>query len=566
MEGISRRDIMAISRSDRANETSRLSDLRDEYDSRETANLKKKNAEIKRNQKKHQEELQETRSSYENKINDMQSKFYERLSDRDRSHQKQIEDVRSVYASQLRKKMEDSQSERNQLTENYESEKQHRNKINESQKNLVQRKFNDEIAKRNEQIDTLHQSSRANLQKTLSERNEKMRAAHDKEKSTLVEANQNEQQKSYDERTKLRRYYDSEIGNYKKTNQRENENWASKYSNTVQTLNSQYSDEIKVRDELLKQEVGKARDRFEDKYAALEERLNGNNDSFRDNVDGKLSNQIRSKDNEIYTLKNRMYVDKLNQKKMDGIEKQHIVGDYEKKLGIYERNLNEQRDVLKDVNDKRISKVNQTHSEVLQEATLRSRVNQALTDEKHRQDRNAIQEQNKNDLFNVKNAAEKRVDTIQRLATESEGRITNYYDEYLDQMKEGYIDKIFEQREKHDKDLANLTNIMSEKFRKLKMTYEQRLDRTTRGFEEKLARLNDEHSKEIKSLAKQNEAAMSEKNKAIVNTRTEVEDKYENKIKTLQEQYRAQVDRMNDRHQEDMKQLSIKMQNYSRKA
>lgn len=557
---------MAISRSDRANETSRLADLKDEYDSRESANLKKKNAEIKRNQKKHQDELQETRSSYENKINDMQSKFYERLNDRDRTHQKQIEDVRGVYASQIRKKMEDSQNERGVLTEKYESEKQHLGKINESQKSLAQRKFNDEISKRNEQIDSLHQSSRENLQKTLAERNDKMRAAHDKEKGVLVEANQNEQQKAYDERAKLRRYYESEIGNYKKTNQRENEDWASRYSNTVQTMNSQYSDEIKVRDEMLKQEVGKVRNRFEDKYTALEERLNGSSDSFRDSVDEKLNNQIRSKDNEIYTLKNRMYVDKLNQKKMDGVEKQHIVDDYEKKLGIYERNLNDQRDALRDVNDKRMLKVNQANSDVVQEATLKSRVTQALSDEKHRQDRSAIQEQNRNELFNVKNAAEKRVDIIQRIANENEGRITDYYDEYLDRMKEGYIEKIFEQREKHDKDLANLTNIMGDKFRKLKTTYEQRLDRTTRGFEEKLARLNDEHSREIKSIGRQNEAVMSEKNKAIVNTRVEVEDKYESKIKTLQEQYRAQVDKMTERHQEDIKELSVKMQNYSRKA
>lgn len=566
MKGISRRDIMAISRSDRANETNRLSELKDEYDSRETATLKKKNAEIKRNQTKHQEELKETRATYENKINDMQSKFLERLNDTDRSHQRQIENVRGVYASQLRKKMEESQNERERLTENYKSEKQHQNTINESQKNTTQRKFNEEINKRNEQIDDLHQSSRENMQKTLAERNEKMRAAHEKEKSVLVQANQDEQQKSYDERTKLRRYFDSEIGKHKKANQRENENWASKYSNTVQAMNSQYSDEIKVRNEMLKQEVNKARNRFEDKYAALEERLNGSNENFRDNVDEKLNNQIQTKDNQIYALKNRMHVDKLNQKKMDGIEKQHIVDDYEKKLGIYERNLNEQRDALKEVNDKRISKATQTHSDILQKTTLKNRVAQALSDEKHRQDRNAIQEQNKNDLFNVKNAAEKRVDTIQRLANESEGRITNYYDDYLGQMKEGYIEKIFEQREKHDKDLANLTNTMGEKFRKLKLSYEQRLDRTTRGFEEKIARLNEEHSKEMKSITKQNEVAMSEKNKAIVNARSEVEDKYENKIKTLQEQYRGQVDRMKERHHEDMKELSLKMQNYSRKA
>lgn len=566
MESVSRRDIMAISRSDRANETSRLAELKDEYETRETANLKKKNAEIKRNQQKHQEELKQTRSSYENKINDMEGKFYERLTDRDRNHQKQIEDVRGVYASQLRKKMEDSQNERDLLTENYESEKRHQAKVNESQRDLTMRKFNDEISKRDEQIDDLHQSSRANVQETLTKQNTKMRQAHDKEKRLLVENVENDKQKAYDERGKLRRYYESEIGKYKKTNQRENDNWASKYSSTVQALNNQYSDDLKVRNEMLKQEVGKARDRFEDRYAALEERMIGSGDSFRENVDEKLNNQVRAKDNEIYRLKNRMYAEKLGQQKMDGIEKQHIVDSYEKKLDIYERNINDQRDALKEVNDKRIAKVSQTGSDILQEQTLRSRIGMALSNEKHRQDRAAIQEQHQNDMFNIKNSTEKRIDTIQRLSNANEGRLVDYYEDYLDQMKNGYIEKVFEQREKHEKEIANLTGQMGEKFRKLKANYEQRLERTAKVMEDKLARLKDDHEKEMKTFVRQSEAAMSEKNKAIVTTRNEVQTKYEDKIKTLQEQYRAEIDRMTDLHQEDIKQLSVKMQNYSRKA
>ncbi|MBL7543776.1 MAG: hypothetical protein JNL11_08160 [Bdellovibrionaceae bacterium] len=558
--------MMAISRSDRAQETSRLADLKDEYENRETSNLKKKNAEIKRNQKKHTDELKETSANYENKINDMQKKFHERLTDRDRDHQKQIEDVRGVYASQLRKKMEDSQSERARLTETYESEREHQSKSTGSQKNLMSRRFNEAMSEKSEQIDNLHQKSRAELQETLEARTKKLRAAQEKEKMYLTNSAEDERLKAYNERDKLRRFYENEVSTQKKDNKRDNEDWSNKYSMTVQTLNSQYGDELAVRDELLQQEVNRTRERFDKKYNDLEQRLVGGNDKFREGIDERYNNQVRVKDSEIHRLKNRMYVDQINQKKKDGIEKQHIVDDYEKKIGIYEGNMEEQRGVFKDINDKRIEKINTTHSNILQEKNLRNRVEQSLANEKHRQDRSAIQEQNRNELFNSKNAAEKRIGTIQRLAHESEGRIVSYYDEYLDAMKDGYLEKVFEQREKHDKDLNNLTGIMGEKFRKLKQTYEQRLDRTTRGFEEKIAKLNDEHAKEMKSVSKQNEAVMSEKNKAIVNTRNEVEDKYENKIKDLQDQYKAQVDRMNDRHQEDLRAMAVKMQNYSRKA
>lgn len=557
---------MAISRSDRAKETSRIADLKEEFDSRETSTVKKKNSEIKRNQKKHEAELKETREAYENKISDMQNKFYDRLSERDVNHQKQIEDVRGVYTSQMRKKMEDSQGERDRLIDNYESEKSHQAKVTESQKELLQRKANDEIQVRNQKIDNLLQEGSANLQETLKERTDKMRASHEKDKGILVNSAQDDKQKAYNERAQLRRYYEAELGKEKRNSRTQNDNWSEKYSNTVQSMNSQYGEDLQVRDDVLKAEVDKNRNKFDQKFEKLEQHLSGNSDSFRNNMDEKVNGQLRSKDNEIYRLKNRMYVEQRNQKKLDGLEKQHIVDGYEEKLGIYEDNMNDQRAAFKDINDKRIDKLNASHSDILQEKTLRNRVEQSLTNEKHRQDRQAIIEQQKNDLYNIKAAAEKRVDMIQKLANDNEGQIVGYYDEYLDQLKEAYLGKVFEQREKHDKELANLTNLMGDKFRKLKQTYEQRLDRVTKTHEEKLARVNDEHAKEMKSVAKQSEMTISEKNKAIVNTRNEVEDKYENKIKTLQEQYQQQVDKLSDRHQEDLREMSVKIQNYSRKA
>lgn len=557
---------MAISRSDRAKETSRIADLKDEFDSREASTVKKKNAEIKRNQKKHEAELKETRQAYENKISDIQNKFYERLSDRDVGHQKQIEDVRNVYASQMRKKMEDAHGERDRLIDNYESEMDHQAKTTQMQKDILQRNANDEIQARNEKIDELHQEGRSNLQQTVKERTDKMRAAHDRDKKILMETALDERQKAYNERSQLRRFYEGEMDTLKKNNQRQNDNWSDRYSNTIQAMNDQYGEEMQIRDEMLKAEVGKNRNRYEQKYEKLEDRLNGQSGSFRANIEEKVDGQIRSKDNEIYRLKNRMYVDQINQRKRDGVEKQHIVDDYEKKLGIYEKNMNEQRDIFKGINDKRIAKLNETHSDIIQDQTLRSRMGQNLVNEKHRQDREVILEQQRNELFTTKNAAEKRVDTIQKLANENEAKIVSYYDEYLDLLKEAYLDKVFEQREKHDKDLAGLTSIMGDKFRKLKQTYEQRLERMTRSHEEKLAKVNDEHVKTMKSTMKQSEAVISEKNKAIVNTRNEVEDKYESKIKVLQEQYQQQVQRLNDRHQEDLRDMSVKMQNYSRKA
>ena len=515
---------MPISRSDREQQTSRLADLKDEYDTREGETVKKKNAEIKRNQKKHDEELKETREAYESRINDMQGKFYERLTDQDRDNQKKIEDVRSVYASQMRKKMEDTQGEKTRVSDTYEAEKSHQAKVVEGQKKEIKQKFSNEIAVRDQAINDLHESSRQSLQDTLATRERKMRTAHEKDKNVLVANNMEERQKAADEKMMLKRYYSGEVDGYKKENQRQKVDSDSRFMTTVQSLNQQHSEDVQVRDELLQNEVSKTREKFDDKYTALEDRMIGEGDSFRNNIEERYGDQARSKDSEIYRLKNRMYVEQINQQKRDGIEKEHIVGDYEKRLGIYEQNLNDQRGAFKAVNDKNIETLTKNNEKVLMSNSMTSRVAQNMAEEKHRQDRTAIQEQGKNDLFNMQHATEKRVDTIQKISNDKETQIANYYDSYLDTMKGGYMEKLFDQREKHQKDLSSLNEVMNDKFRKLKQTYELRLDRTTGGYEDKLAKLKDDHAKEIKSITKFNELAISDKNKSIDTAKNEVED------------------------------------------
>ncbi len=558
--------MMPISRSDREQQTSRLADLKDEYDTREGETVKKKNAELKRNQKKHNEELKETKEAYESRMNDMQGKFYERLTDQDRDNQKKIEDVRSVYASQMRKKMEDTQGEKERVVDTFESEKSHQAKVVEGQKKEIKQKFSDELAVRDQAINDLHKSSRQTMQSTLATRERKLRAAYEKDKNILVAGGLEERQKAADEKMMLKRYYSGEVDGYKKQNQRQKADSDNRFMTTVQSLSQQHSEDVQTRDELLQNEVSKTREKFNDRYAALEDRMMGEGDSFKNNIEERYSDQARSKDAQIYGLKNKMYVEQINQQKRDGMEKDHIVGDYEKKIGIYEQNLNEQKDAFKAINDKNIDAVNKNNAKVLMGNSMTSRIAQNMAEEKHRQDRTAIQEQGKNDLFNMQHATEKRVDTIQKISNDKETQIANYYESYLDTMKEGYMEKLFDQREKHQKDLSSLNEVMNDKFRKLKQTYEQRLDRTTGGYEDKLAKMKDDHAKEIKTITKFNELNLSEKNKSIDTAKNEVEDKYENKIKNLQEQYRVEMERMNDRHQEDMKSLSVKLQNYSRKA
>ena len=125
---------MSVTRADRAQDTSRITDLREEYENRETQAEKKKSLEIKRNQKKHQDELKDVKQTYEDKISNLQEKYADKLNETEQKHQKQISDVRSLYLNQLKNKMEEASTEKKVLNDNYQMEAETQGKINESQK------------------------------------------------------------------------------------------------------------------------------------------------------------------------------------------------------------------------------------------------------------------------------------------------------------------------------------------------------------------------------------------------------------------------------------------------
>lgn len=557
---------MSISRADRVSETNRIADMREDYEERQVQTEKRKNAEIKRNQKKHQEELKQVKESYEAKIGDLQDKFSDKMTDREQKHQKDIADVRSVYLNQLKNKMEDAQSERKALTENYEMEQESQKRINEGQKELLNKKHAEEIAKRDQNINGLHEKTRADLQETVGERSRKLQASYDKGLKTLSKKLQEDQEKHFKERNDIRSFYEEQNEALKKKNENDNANWSNKYSNTVLSLNQQYAEDAQEKSEILKQEVANNREKYNQKLKEFQEDVLGGNDNFKNTIDERYNKQVKAKDFEINRLKTRMNVEQAKLQKRNDLEKKNVINDYEKRQNALEGTVEEQRETLLALNGQRIDKVNKQNLNQLSELNKRYKMDQDLVAEKHRQDRAAMEEMHKNEKFNMESTTEKRIDAIQKVSDTKEAKLISYYDEYLDLLKESYLEKVYEQREKHDKDLNQLNSIYSDKFRKLKSLYENKLEKTSSDYESKIADLKDNHEKEKKSLKVQFENKISDKDKETKMTLSTSEQKYEGKIKTIQEQYENQLDKVNDRHQEELKKMSTRMQNYSRKA
>ncbi|MCK6598049.1 MAG: hypothetical protein L6Q37_06765, partial [Bdellovibrionaceae bacterium] len=426
---------MAVTRADRAQDTSRITDLRDEYENRETQAEKKKSLEIKRNQKKHQDELKDVKQTYEDKISNLQEKYADKLNETEQKHQKQISDVRSLYLNQLKNKMEEANTEKKVLNDNYQMEAETQDKINESQKELLKKRFQEEIAKRDDNINSLHEKTRVGLQESVNTRSRKLQEAYNKELNTLKGNQEIERERFLKEKADSKDFYKSQISDLNKTKERQNTNWENKFSNAIEALGQQYSENDQVKQEIMQEELHRNKEKFDQKYEKLENRVLQANDTFRDSVDDRYNNQVRSRDAEINKLKNRMYVDQANLSKRKDLEKKNIIGEYEKRQANIEDMMDQQRESLKLVNNERIDKVINTNSKFNNELQKRTKIEQNLVNEKHRQDRAALTELHRNETFNIENSSEKRIDTIQKIANNKETKLVNYYDEYLDQMR-----------------------------------------------------------------------------------------------------------------------------------
>jgi hypothetical protein len=556
----------SISATDRARQDEQIRQTREEYENREAEGNKRKKAEVQQLQKRHGEEVESIKDSYENRIAELKDRNRETINQRDVDNNRKIEDLRGLYRESLRNKMEDSESTRKAQKASFDGTLKKQKEISESQKGNLVNQLNSEVETRDRVFQENLAENRDKARESIEHNKQKLTAAHEKEKNTILDSHSETlQNKSRTER-EMRKSYEGRLRDSERMRSADNARWSQKFADNVENSKDSYGANLEMKQEIMDAERNSLRDKYQNALDKKSQSMDETNDQFRDTVNERVNTQVRSRDSKIQNLSSRLNNEISKNERLRGIERRNLTEAYEKRLSLSEERREDTVDHMKDINNERVEKIIDNSQKLLRNVDRENKSQVGIMNSRHREDREALLTTHKDQIAQVNGTAEERIRKTQDIALKNQDRMGKYYDESLETMKDNYLARVEVQREQASQTTAAQNKLMTERFRSMEQTYGNRMEQLVKGYEDKLAKLTDDHQTEIKRMEKLYGQRLEEQGKASKMEKDSNAMKYESRIAQLNESHTDQLDRMNRRHQEDMQNLAVKMNSYSKKA
>lgn len=555
----------SISSSDRARYDEQLSRIRDEYDKKEAENTKKKNAEIKRLEERHGNELANVKDSYENRIAELKDRNRQTLNEKDFANNRKIAEVRQAYQDSLKSKTEESYQSRQALRNSYEGALTKQQQVSDSQQASLRNQMQDEISLRDARFSQMASETQQKSKESIQNLSRRLNESHGKERDVLVQGFAETQSGRERQATEVRKSLESRLKDSERQRELDNSKWSQKYTDTVISKSEEYSDNLNIKQQLLDAQRGELKNKYDTALAEKQSQIDVQHENFKDSVNERLNSQIRSRDSKIARLNSKLNNEVSKNDRLRGIERRNLTNAYEDRLSLAELQRDSGIQQLKQLNDERIGKVQDKNDQILRtrDRDFKSQVSSMKA--RHREEREMLAQQHKDQVSQISNNAEGRVQKILDLTNRNSNELGKYYTESLDVVKSNYENRMDVYREKTVNDQVATHKVMSERFRNMETSFNQKLNQTVKTYENKLAQMQDEHSKQMTRLEKMHSERTTDRDKAGRMQQETLAMKYEAKLAQLNEAHQQQIDRMNRRHEVDMQNLANKV-SYSRKA
>ena len=557
---------MSVSGTDRARFNQRLTETREEAEEREAKLLLRKNEQLKRAEQRHQKELARLNDSYRNQLSSIREQQMETLSERDSDYQAGTERLRKQYSNQIQKKYENSDLEKSQIKDNYENRIAKQKEISEMQKENLLTKQKAEIKNRDSSLTEISTRSQEKMKQAIDNNSKRMRNAHEKEMVALRASREKQLRDAELEKLRTRDAFEGQVDSEKAKNEYQEANWRTKYNALYEKAFDPDNSEGPTRSQMLKAELENIENRYSKKYEQKANQMEENRNAFEQTVSNRVNNQVKSRDLKIATLQNKVAKQAVDDRRLRSMEQKNLTNAYEDKIGDLENQKSQIQEVMQDLNAERIGKMKQQNEGVLRMATTDYRSQAQIEKARNQEYINQLELMQNENLDRVQTRAESRVEKLERTTNQTTQKLTEFFNESIDLNRDGFERKIVDQREKNLQLQSQNQKMMSEKFRKLEKSFTQRLDSAVETYETKLQEMKDRHEKEIRSVMNQEKIKSQDREKGHRTERDSLEMKYESKLAMIQEQHQEQLDRIQSRHQQDMRDLAVKMNQYKRKA
>lgn len=557
---------MAVNATERRGYDERIRQTREESEEKEADLVARQRAEMKRLEKRHQDEIRKITESYQNQLEEAQGRNRETLSERDVKHRKDVDDMKDMYLSQLRKKMEENAVQRRELETSYKNQLDKQKQVSDVKFNHSSNLHEAEMDKRDQELADAIQKAREGMREGIEHNRDGLNDAHEKERRLLVQGRDEALMAKDKEKKEIQKGLRNELAAQKRRNRDNDEMWREKYASTVRDLNENYGENIESHRQLLREAVDDIHGRYQDKLDQKRDELERGSEQFKEDVADRQNTQIRSRDNKIQDLKSKLNLQKVDDARRRGIENRNLTRAYEARYGDLEKQKTEASEAWRELADHRVDTMREKNLDLNRRSERIHRSETAIANARNREDRRAVTELHKDQMETLKNSTDKRIVSIQKTAQQNNKDMADYFDASLDTMKERYAEKVDEQRESHIDEQGKTASVFTGKYREMESKYQKRLEQLAGKYEDKITQLKENQKKEKKMLVDGYESKLAEGRRSQKFEKEAVEQKYESKLALIDEKHQDEVDRINKKHEEDMKNVALRMQNYSRKA
>jgi hypothetical protein len=557
---------MAVSAADRARQSERISQTREEAEEREAKLLKRKNEQLKRAEQRHQQEISRLNEAYKNQLGEVREEQRNTLNEREKDHQEDISSLRKNYTGTLQKKMESSETDKKAIRETYQGEIDKQKVVSKSQRQNLIEKQKRELAKRDEDVANTTLHARGKMKEAIEDSSRRLREAHDKEINVFKTRNDDNRLQTELDKNQMRKAYESQKNATARQANFQEAEWKQKYQDLAKQVSTEQVEGFATQGNMLSQGLKDVKNKYDRKLAEKSDQMDESNDVFRESVSERVNTQVRSRDSKIQELAGKLNNQIVNDKRIRSMERNNLQTSYEDKM----KNLVDQKDQIKetmqDLNKKRITEMKSRNDNVLRKANQDYRSQMEIERSRFRENILTTEQMRENEINRINDHSESRINKIQEMSQLNTQRMGNFYEDNIQQAKEGFDRKVVDQRERNIELQGQLNRNMSERFRKIENNYAQKLEKTVNNYEVKLQELKDQHEREIRRLQANSKSMLEDKEKGHRTDHDSVEMKYEAKIALMEQAQQDRMEKMQKRHQEELRDLALKMNQYNRKA
>jgi hypothetical protein len=290
---------------------------------------------------------------------------------------------------------------------------------------------------------------------------------------------------------------------------RTNNNW----ENTYTEQRREFDTLLTSRDAILKNSKAKLAENYDHALKNKLNELDGAYEHLRDTSIERVDREVRAANNDKKRIQSDRIVDLITNRRIRDLEKKNIVGQYEDRIEIMNKERSELRDVINKKADEKIDNALRKSSQLVQDTNRDNQMKQSLINEKHREDRANLEVEHSRDVNRLNTRTEDRINKVMKATAEAQNDQIKMHSQNLDQLKVNYGENLAKQREAQMGALKDTYLRMDKRLKETEDKYEKKIEQIVENYEEKLKQQDESYSKEMKIQENQLNSRLAQRDK-----------------------------------------------------